>query len=75
MVMARPMPRYARGGYDAAVADLVLTTLNAKYAHASFGLRYLMANLARDLQGRAAILEFDISQRSSDAISTGSQAQ
>ena len=25
--------------------DVVLTTLNARYAHASFGLRYLMANL------------------------------
>jgi hypothetical protein len=26
--------------------DIVLATLNAKYIHASFGLRYLMANLA-----------------------------
>ena len=25
--------------------DIVLSTLNAKYIHASFGLRYLMANL------------------------------
>jgi radical SAM superfamily enzyme YgiQ (UPF0313 family) len=47
--------------------DIVLATLNAKYPHASFGLRYLMANLG-DLGGRAEILEFDISQRSTDVI-------
>ncbi len=46
--------------------DIVLTTLNARYAHASFGLRYLMANLPAELQRRAAMLEFDISQRSVD---------
>src|SRR5215813_5991093 len=50
----------------AAVADIVLTTLNARYAHASFGLRYLMANLPESLRGRAAMLEFDVSQRSVD---------
>ena len=43
--------------------DIVLTTLNAKYPHCAFGLRYLLANLG-DLQPRAGILEFDISQRS-----------
>lgn len=42
--------------------DIVLSTLNAKYLHASFGLRCLMANLG-ELQSRAAILEFDINQR------------
>ncbi|HAV61785.1 MAG TPA: B12-binding domain-containing radical SAM protein [Verrucomicrobiales bacterium] len=45
--------------------DIVLTTLNAKYIHAAFGLRYLMANLC-DLQSRAAIVEFDINQRPLD---------
>jgi radical SAM superfamily enzyme YgiQ (UPF0313 family) len=44
------------------VPDIVLTTLNAKYIHAAFGLRYLMANLG-DLQSRAAIAEYDINQR------------
>ena len=29
--------------------DIVLATLNAKYIHASFGLRYLMANLGGPL--------------------------
>ena len=45
--------------------DIVLTTLNAKYIHAAFGLRYLLANLG-DLQARAGIVEFDINQRPAD---------
>jgi ABC-type uncharacterized transport system permease subunit len=51
----------------APVPDIVLTTLNAKYIHAAFGLRYLMANLG-DLTSRAAILEFDINQRPTDIL-------
>ena len=42
--------------------DIILTTLNAKYSHCAFGLRYLMANLG-DLRPRAKLLEFDINQR------------
>ncbi len=42
--------------------EILLTTLNSKYIHASFGLRYLYANLG-ELQARAEILEFEISQR------------
>src|SRR5689334_21800017 len=45
--------------------DIVLTTLNAKYIHAAFGLRYLMANLG-ELQPRACLVEFDINQRPLD---------
>ena len=45
--------------------DIVLTTLNAKYIHAAFGLRYLFANLG-PLKSRARILEFDINQRPLD---------
>ena len=48
-------------------ADIVLTTLNAKYAHAAFGLRYLLANLG-PLRERARILEFDVSTRPTDAL-------
>jgi radical SAM superfamily enzyme YgiQ (UPF0313 family) len=47
------------------VADIVLTTLNAKYIHAAFGLRYLLANLG-PLQPRAGLAEFDINQRPLD---------
>ena len=44
------------------MADIVLATLNAKYIHAAFGLRYLLANLG-DLRPRATLLEFDIHQK------------
>lgn len=44
---------------------IVLTTLNAKYIHSAFGLRYLMANLGT-LRSSTAILEFDINQRPLD---------
>ena len=47
------------------MAEIVLTTLNAKYIHAAFGLRYLLANLG-ELRPRAALLEFDIHQRPVD---------
>ena len=47
--------------------DIILTTLNAKYAHCAFGLRYLMANLGA-LQAQARILEFDINQRPIDVV-------
>jgi len=51
------------------VADIVLTTLNAKYIHAAFGLRYLLANLGT-LQPRARLVEFDIHQRPLDIAET-----
>jgi radical SAM superfamily enzyme YgiQ (UPF0313 family) len=47
------------------VPAIVLTTLNAKYIHAAFGLRYLMANLG-SLRDSACIVEFDINQRPID---------
>ena len=50
------------------MADIVLTTLNARWAHASFGLRYLLANLPDALRPRAAMLEFEINQRSTEII-------
>ncbi|MCP5527778.1 MAG: DUF4080 domain-containing protein [Verrucomicrobiales bacterium] len=42
--------------------DIVLATLNAKYIHSAFGLRYLLANLG-ELRSQATLLEFDIHQR------------
>lgn len=47
--------------------DIVLTTLNARYWHSSFGLRYLMANMG-DLTSRTTMLEFGISERPVDLI-------
>jgi radical SAM superfamily enzyme YgiQ (UPF0313 family) len=45
--------------------SIVLTTLNAKYIHSAFGLRYLLANMA-ELRARTQIVEFDINQRPLD---------
>ena len=42
-------------------ADILLATLNARYLHAAFGLRYLQANLG-ELRPRSALVEFDINQ-------------
>ncbi len=47
--------------------DIVLTTFNARYHHAAFGLRYLQSNLG-ELQSRSAIVEFVISTNELDAI-------
>ncbi len=47
--------------------DILLATLNAKFIHCAFGLRYLHANLGA-LQPRAALLEFEIQQRPLDIV-------
>lgn len=44
---------------------IALVTLNARYTHCAFGLRYLYANL-KEYQPSAEILEFTISQNSRD---------
>ena len=46
-------------------SKIILTTLNARYMHTAFGLRYLYANLG-DLQSSACIEEFTIQQRPID---------
>lgn len=51
------------------MADIVLTTLNARYWHSSFGLRYLLANMS-ELTDRTTLLEFGIGDRSVDIISS-----
>ncbi len=47
--------------------DIILSTLNAKYLHASLGLRYLYANL-KELQSDSIIKEFTIQQRATDIV-------
>lgn len=47
------------------MTDIVLATLNAKYLHASLGLRYLLANMG-ELRGRTRLLEFVWDQRSTE---------
>ncbi len=47
--------------------DIVLTTINAKYIHASFGLRYLLANMGA-LKPKTVLAEFEIQQRAVDIV-------
>jgi len=47
------------------VPNIILTTLNARYIHASMGLRYLYANMG-DLQNSTELLEFNINSRVMD---------
>jgi len=47
------------------MSEIVLTTLNARYSHTSFGLRYLMANMG-NLRACTQMLEFDIRGRTAD---------
>ena len=47
--------------------DIVLMTLNARYIHASLGLRCLYANMA-ELQHRTQLLEFTLNQRAEDIV-------
>ena len=48
--------------------QIVISTLNARFAHASFGLRYLMANLDDELRAQSLLLEFDITWTPSDVV-------
>lgn len=49
------------------MTDIVLTTINAKYIHTAFGLRYLQANL-QELKERSRVIEFTIAQRPADML-------
>ncbi len=52
---------------ELATPAILLTTLNSKYIHAAFGLRYLMANLG-ELQSQAMMVEFTIHDRPIDMV-------
>jgi radical SAM superfamily enzyme YgiQ (UPF0313 family) len=51
---------------------IILCTLNAKYIHASLGLRYLMANMARhgspQLAQRTVVTEFTLARNTQDMV-------
>ena len=47
--------------------SVVLTTLNAKYIHASLGLRYLLANMG-ELRTLTALREFTIARRPQEVV-------
>ena len=46
---------------------IVLCTLNAKYIHASLGLRYLLANLG-ELRSQAVLREFTIARKAQEVV-------
>ena len=47
--------------------SIVLCTLNAKYIHASLGLRYLLANMG-DLRAQTALCEFTIARKPQELV-------
>ncbi len=49
------------------MTDIVLSTLNARYAHAALGLRYLRANLG-ELHASSCIREFVIGQKTEEIV-------
>ena len=51
------------------MASIVLATLNAKYPHCAFGLRYLLANMG-ELRDETVLLEFTINQPTLDILDT-----
>ncbi|MDZ4852116.1 MAG: radical SAM protein [Pirellulaceae bacterium] len=49
--------------------EIVLATLNARYAHSSFGLRYLLANMGEQ-QSQTTLLEFVINDHPVEVLAT-----
>ena len=49
------------------MSRILLTTLNARYSHTSFGLRYLLANLG-DLRAVTELVEFTINDQLNDVL-------
>jgi radical SAM superfamily enzyme YgiQ (UPF0313 family) len=56
------------------MAQIVLSTLNARYIHASFGLRCLLANMGQ-LRHQTRLIEFDLQPRPVDVVETILAAQ
>ena len=49
------------------LADIVITTLNARYWHTAFGLRYLLANMG-EMRNRTGMLEFGINDQPVEVV-------
>ena len=47
--------------------NIILTTFNARYMHASLGLRYLLANMGA-LQAQTRLQEFTLALSGEDAV-------
>lgn len=62
MVYTSVYIKFNQSGKPSLVSQITLTTLNARYIHASMGLRYLYANMG-DLQAITKLVEFNINGR------------
>lgn len=49
------------------MSSIVLATINARFPHAAFGLRYLLANMG-ELRAQTALKEFTLDQRERDVV-------
>lgn len=67
MSMARGVHLAEQDDYSGNMPDILLSTLNAKYPHCAFGLRYLFANLG-ELRSRAEMLEFTINDATLEVL-------
>jgi radical SAM superfamily enzyme YgiQ (UPF0313 family) len=52
---------------SALAMTILLSTLNARYTHASLGLRYLLANMG-DLQEQASLMEFVLGAKTTEVV-------
>jgi radical SAM superfamily enzyme YgiQ (UPF0313 family) len=59
--------RRFRPATNVAAMTILLSTLNARYAHASLGLRYLLANMG-ELQAQTKLHEFVIGAKTADLV-------
>ena len=53
--------------HDVDSPAIILATLNARYIHASLGLRYLLANMG-DLKPRTVLREFTITRKPQEIV-------
>ncbi|WP_296002965.1 DUF4080 domain-containing protein [Rugamonas sp.] len=60
-------PPAANFGQRRAAPAIILCTLNAKYIHASLGLRYLLANMG-DLKAQTVLREFTIARKRQEMV-------
>jgi radical SAM superfamily enzyme YgiQ (UPF0313 family) len=61
------MPAFASADTPKPAMTILLSTLNARYAHASLGLRYLLANMGA-LQEQTALMEFVIGAKTTEVV-------
>jgi len=67
MMQAEQQTQLNVGQQATSESDIVLLTLNARYIHSAFGLRYLKSNLGK-YQSRCTIEEFTLESRPEDIV-------